>query len=106
MSGAQEIIAALLPWDDSNLNSISGLQNGIKAPGMTTLNSYIGASTNLKTGGLDALMDVTHLPNREPGDADLTSLKYPRVSLNSFLRPPFKAASDTAQRAYIYRLAA
>ena len=73
---------------------------------MTTLKSYIGASTNLKTGGLAALMNVTHLPNKEPDDADLTSLEYTRVSLNSFLRPPFKAASDTTQRAYIYRPAA
>jgi len=73
---------------------------------MTTLKSYIGATTNLKAGGLDALIDVTHLPNREPNDMDITSLKYTRVSLNSFLRPPFKAASGTGQRAYIYPLAA
>ena len=51
---------------------------------MTTLKSYIGATTNLKPGGLDALIDVTHLPNREPDDTDLTSLKYTRVSPVSY----------------------
>ena len=73
---------------------------------MTMLKAYITASSGLKKGGLHALIDVTHLKNRQPGDKDFTALNYARVSLNSILRPPFREMSDTEQRAYIYRLAA
>lgn len=80
-------------------------QTQVKCPSRTALQATIQAVLNLKSGGMAALMDVTQLPNREAGHRDLKDLDFKRISQHSLSRKPYKDATDTQQRVYIYRLA-
>ena len=78
--------------------------NGASLP---TIKGFIKVVQACKPRALAALDDVTHLPGRPAGHIDLKEgkQKFSRVSLKSLQREQFAALSDTAQEAYIYRLA-
>lgn len=74
---------------------------------LPTVKSFMKVVQAIKSRGLAALHDVTHLPGRPAGHIDLKDgkLKFSRVTLKSLPRPQFAALSDTEQEAYVYRLA-
>ncbi|CAB1109856.1 unnamed protein product [Ectocarpus sp. CCAP 1310/34] len=71
--------------------------------------SVANATRALKEEGLNALMDVTYLPERPAGHRDLQpspdGLHFARVTLKALLRPEFAAMPGEVQAAYIYRMA-
>lgn len=63
----------------------------------------------LKPRAIDALRDITHLPDREPDDKDFDpspgGLHYSRITQVAIHREEFSALGDEEQAAYLYRIA-
>ena len=84
----------------------SYLQTNVKAPGLTSVRSYISAVLHLKQAAMKALIDVTQLHGRADSHQDLKNLDFHRVSMHALLRSEFGALSSRAQEVYVYRHAA